>query len=92
MHDFIAQVQKKLGLNQQQNAIELAITEIMANKNILAIDEFFISDITTAIKIRHILKYLSQKDILVFITSNIEPDWSHMNMDYKDLSLYLALT
>ena len=73
--------------NNPQQEIELALTNIIGNTQIICFDEFQVVDIADAMLLRKIFSYFFQNNIVVIITSNFHPQDLYQNGLQRQLYL-----
>ncbi len=79
-HRFMRRVHEELThLKGEKNPLEKVADTLANEASVICFDEFFVSDITDAMILANLLKALFERDVVLVMTSNIEP-----NGLYKD--------
>lgn len=79
-HRFMRRVHRELsGLKGQKNPLEKVAEQLAREACVICFDEFFVADITDAMILANLLKALFARDVVMVMTSNIEPDGLYKN-------------
>lgn len=79
-HHFMKRVHDELrAIKDQQDPLIIVAEQFASRCQILCLDEFMVTDITDAMLLYGLLKYLTDKGVVMITTSNIIPDDLYKN-------------
>lgn len=79
-HRFMRRVHAELtDLKGEKNPLEKVANRLAREAGVICFDEFFVSDITDAMILANLLKALFARDVVMVMTSNIEPGGLYRN-------------
>jgi cell division protein ZapE len=79
-HVFMQQIHQALSLYQgQEDPLKAIALSWSKNYELLVFDEFFVSDITDAMLLGHLLRFLFELGVVMVFTSNISPSDLYRN-------------
>ncbi|MEC9320087.1 MAG: cell division protein ZapE, partial [Pseudomonadota bacterium] len=79
-HRFMQRVHNELKqLQQKSDPLIIVADRIAAETDVICFDEFFVQDITDAMKPGKLFEYLFEREVILVATSNIVPDDLYKN-------------